>query len=297
VQYRTSTDGVTYGSYGNTQDISSGTYAYNNLTPALFYQFRTYANNPAGASAATVSSPLFVSAGGRRWDGTAWVASTTSKRWNGSAWVDLTVAKRWNGTAWVANSAPPSTPQIISVTDASTGDAYTSTGGKLEGLEYRIKSTDSLARKIEGDAKAEKHGGSLESAANDISDASRYTMTFPEENYTGSVQDALKQLEDYGYEVKAKNFWQKGDDYQGINVKLKAKNGSIIELQFHTPSSLATKEKKLHSIYEKYREEKDLNKKYTFWNEMVSVSDSIPVPAGYDKLLNVGVPSKHNFNE
>jgi hypothetical protein len=171
------------------------------------------------------------------------------------------------------------------------------TGGKLEGLEYRIKSTDSLARKIEADSKAEKYDGDMKRAAEDISDASRYTMTFPEENYTGSVQDALKQLEDYGYEVKAKNFWQKGDDYQGINVKLKTKNGSFIELQFHTPSSLATKEKKLHSIYEKYREEKDLNKKYTFWNEMVSVSDSIPVPANYDNLLNVGVPSKHNFNE
>jgi hypothetical protein len=101
VQYRTSSDGVTYGAYGSTQTLSSLSHTYNNLTPALFYQFRVYANNPAGASAATVSSPLFVSAGGRRWDGSNWVASTTSKRWNGSAWVDLTVAKRWNGSAWV----------------------------------------------------------------------------------------------------------------------------------------------------------------------------------------------------
>jgi hypothetical protein len=101
VQYRTSSDGMTYGAWGNTQTLSSLSYTYTNLTPALFYQFRVYANNPAGSSAATTSSALFVSAGGRRWDGTAWVASTTSKRWNGSAWVDLTVAKRWNGTAWV----------------------------------------------------------------------------------------------------------------------------------------------------------------------------------------------------
>jgi hypothetical protein len=71
------------------------------LTPALFYQFRVYAVNPAGNSAARTSSNLFVSAGGKRWDGSAWVASTTSKRWNGSAWVDLTVAKRWSGSAWV----------------------------------------------------------------------------------------------------------------------------------------------------------------------------------------------------
>jgi hypothetical protein len=101
VEYRTSTDNSSWGSWGNPQNITSGSFQYNNLTPALFYQFRSYANNPGGSSAATVSDSVFVSAGGRRWTGSAWQASTTSKRWNGSAWVDLTVAKRWNGTAWV----------------------------------------------------------------------------------------------------------------------------------------------------------------------------------------------------
>lgn len=43
----------------------------------------------------------------------------------------LEILEIYNGTAWVAVSAPPSTPQITSVTDASTGDAYTSTAGKL----------------------------------------------------------------------------------------------------------------------------------------------------------------------
>jgi len=101
VQYRTSVNGTTFGAWGNTQTLSSLSYTYTNLTPALFYQFRVYAVNPAGNSAARTSSNLFVSAGGKRWDGSAWVASTTSKRWNGSAWVDLTVAKRWSGSAWV----------------------------------------------------------------------------------------------------------------------------------------------------------------------------------------------------
>ena len=43
----------------------------------------------------------------------------------------LEILEIYNGTIWVAVSAPPSTPQITSVTDASTGDAYTSTAGKL----------------------------------------------------------------------------------------------------------------------------------------------------------------------
>ena len=43
----------------------------------------------------------------------------------------LEILEIYNGTSWVAVSAPPATPSIVSVTDASTGDAYTSTAGKL----------------------------------------------------------------------------------------------------------------------------------------------------------------------
>ena len=44
---------------------------------------------------------------------------------------ELEILEIYNGATWVAVSAPPSTPQIISVTDASSGDAYSPTGGKL----------------------------------------------------------------------------------------------------------------------------------------------------------------------
>jgi hypothetical protein len=43
----------------------------------------------------------------------------------------LEILEIYNGTAWVANSAPPATPSIATPTDASTGDAYSSTAGKL----------------------------------------------------------------------------------------------------------------------------------------------------------------------
>jgi hypothetical protein len=43
----------------------------------------------------------------------------------------LELLEIYNGTTWVASSAPPATPQLISVTDTSTADAYTSTAGKL----------------------------------------------------------------------------------------------------------------------------------------------------------------------
>jgi hypothetical protein len=43
----------------------------------------------------------------------------------------LEILEIYNGTAWVAVSAPPATPSIATPTDASTGDVYSSTAGKL----------------------------------------------------------------------------------------------------------------------------------------------------------------------
>lgn len=43
----------------------------------------------------------------------------------------LTVLEIYNGTSWVPCSAAPGTPSIATPTDASTGDAWSSTAGKL----------------------------------------------------------------------------------------------------------------------------------------------------------------------
>lgn len=74
---------------------------YTNLTPGLNYQFRAYATNAMGNSAYATSATVFLSAGGRRWTGSAWIPTATAKRWTGTAWVPLTTAKRWNGSTWV----------------------------------------------------------------------------------------------------------------------------------------------------------------------------------------------------
>ena len=168
------------------------------------------------------------------------------------------------------------------------------TGGELVGLEYRIKSTDSLARKIEADAK-ESHSGDMNKAAANISDASRYTMVYNNDNYTQGVDTVVKTLQQQGYEVRAKNFWQKGDDYQGVNIKMRAANGHVIELQLHTQDSLKIKETKLHPVYEKFREETNPVQKAALWATMVAIADSIPTPANYDQLQSIGELVRHTF--
>lgn len=74
---------------------------YTNLTPGLNYQFRAYATNAIGNSAYATSATVFLSAGGRRWNGSGWTPTATAKRWTGTVWAPLTTAKRWNGSGWV----------------------------------------------------------------------------------------------------------------------------------------------------------------------------------------------------
>lgn len=81
--------------------VVNGSVTYTNLTPGLTYQFRAYATNEMGNSAYATSTPVFVSSGGRRWNGTSFTPTTTAKRWNGTSWVNLTIGKRWNGSSWV----------------------------------------------------------------------------------------------------------------------------------------------------------------------------------------------------
>lgn len=87
--------------------MTSQAYTYTSLAAALTYLFRVYAVAPTGNSGKTVSSSVFIPAGGKRWTGSAWDYATTAKRYDPdnpaavSGWVDISIAKRWNGTSWV----------------------------------------------------------------------------------------------------------------------------------------------------------------------------------------------------
>lgn len=89
-------------SWSSPVTVTAGTpYTFTNLQPGLNYLFRAYSTNAIGDSATTTSSPYFLTAGGKRWDGTAWQVGTISRRWDGTSWVNITTARRWNGTEWV----------------------------------------------------------------------------------------------------------------------------------------------------------------------------------------------------
>jgi hypothetical protein len=174
-----------------------------------------------------------------------------------------------------------------------TGGTFAEIQGR-NSLEQRVKSTDSLARKIEADA-AKDFNGDTEKAAEKISDASRYTMVFDDDNYTDKTEEVLQGLTDKGYEVKeVKNFWQSGDPYDGMNVKVE-KNGIKTELQLHTKNSLNIKETKLHPKYESYRASTNNRQRRALWNSMVNTAGEIPRPRNYQRLLAVGLVVVQNY--
>ena len=102
-EYRSSSNGGSSWSsailMGPTPD--NRTAVLTSITPAATYIFQTRAISSEGTGAwSTSSAGVFVTSGGRRWDGTNWTPTATAKRWDGTQWVIITTAKRWDGTSW-----------------------------------------------------------------------------------------------------------------------------------------------------------------------------------------------------
>lgn len=154
---------------------------------------------------------------------------------------------------------------------------------ELVGLDFRLKTQESLARKIYSDSLADNI--SLEEAASGISDSLRYTLCIDPANYASKVTESLTKLESEGYKVtKFKNFWG-GELYQGINVQLEAPDGFKIELQFHTKDSFHTKEVLNHKYYEIARSDSATVEEKAKANEIMKYNQSlVKTPEGASNL-------------
>ena len=161
-------------------------------------------------------------------------------------------------------------------------------GGEFVQLDQRVKSTDSLARKIDGDAVVQ-YEGDRAIAARNVSDAVRYTLKVGDENYAQSLDSTVKALEASGFTLRVKNFWQSGDPYDGVNIKAK-KDGIEVEVQLHTRSSFAHKEGEggTHPIYKAYQVELNDSKRETMWSQMIDIAKGVTRPANYGAILATG---------
>ena len=186
-----------------------------------------------------------------------------------------------------AEAVEPVITNLMQEISKSIGADFAKKPDGNSSLEDRLKTTDSLARKIDADAEKE-YGGDREKAANAISDAVRYTFNVDDRDYVDGVEKTLDTLKETGWKIESvKNFWQAGDPYDGTNIKL-SKEGVKVELQVHTPTSHRVKEIDLHDDYEKYRKSTDNVERRNLWDNMVEKAKSIPRPANMGKLLSIG---------
>ena len=161
-------------------------------------------------------------------------------------------------------------------------------GGEFVQLDQRVKSTNSLASKIDREAVSEFDGDRAR-AADAVSDAVRYTLKVGDETYAQSLDSTLKALESAGFTLRVKNFWQSGDPYDGINIKAK-KDGIEVEIQLHTRSSFAHKEgdNGTHVIYKAYQVELNDSTRSSMWSQMVDIAKGVTRPANYGAILATG---------
>lgn len=142
-------------------------------------------------------------------------------------------------------------PQITS--DVTT--AIKQCGAEPYGLENRLKTKESTARKIETDAKEKQLPRSK--AAESIRDSIRYTAISKDEQFTNNYFTIKNALQSKGYsEVRCKNYfdlYNRGEvKHKAVQSVFKTPDGYFFELQFHTPSSQDAKNKKI-PIYEERR--------------------------------------------
>ena len=153
-----------------------------------------------------------------------------------------------------------------------------SVGTSLDGLDFRLKTLDSLARKVSGEPDGK------------MRDVVRYTSISDVENMTNDFNKFVEALESKGYNVSAvKNYWNNATNpYNGINCNFYTPQGYEFELQFHTPESFALKNGKLHELYEKYRVIDPLSDEaLNLSKEMQQLSETLKRPQGISEIKDV----------
>lgn len=161
--------------------------------------------------------------------------------------------------------------------------AVSGTSGKMYGLEHRLKTKESLNRKIKTDS--EEKGISIEESASGIKDAVRYTVLSKDNDFVKNYNTVKSNLEKKGYsEARCKNYfdlYNKGEvKHKSVQSVFKTPDGYLFEVQFQTPASQKAKNDKL-PLYEEARKagikpERRAQLEY----QMELLAEKVPNPKG-----------------
>ena len=161
---------------------------------------------------------------------------------------------------------------------------------KMEGLNYKLKTESSLARKLADRARTRVVSGDYKAAvaaeAAKMNDVLRYTMLISKKTYK-KVDDQLRiTLQRDGYQLTNYwNAWEAADSqvYNGINMTFKTSDDQLFEVQLHTKDSFKTKQS-IHDLYEEWRASTTTPaRKAELAEEMKKKWKKVPTPSGIKK--------------
>lgn len=163
-------------------------------------------------------------------------------------------------------------------------------GGMLKDLEHKLKSEESIARKIRTNLDIYPEW-SLSNASEAVYDGLRYTAVFEDSQYANGCLALLKSLGRKGFEVIRRiNYWGpqwKARPYRGINTVLQTPDGQSFELQFHTERSCEIKQR-VHPLYERARESNDPSEMSDLEAWMMKEWRGVPVPPRVEEVKDMG---------
>lgn len=160
--------------------------------------------------------------------------------------------------------------------------------GTLVGLEWRLKSPRSLARKI--GARAFLKGLTPEEAAKELTDTIRYTVTTDEQaDLIPTLIKTTDTLLANGWTVcEAEQSFVPNNPYKGIHLILLGPSGHKCEMQFHTQDAFDRKQRG-HTDYEIYRDvDQPLEARLRAFNKSVELWGAVSTPPGLRELTVLG---------
>ena len=167
--------------------------------------------------------------------------------------------------------------------------AASATSAKMHGLEHKQKTYESIARKIDTDAR--EKGISLKEAANDIKDAVRFTTVSSDGEFVRNYKTFKYELAKRGYEeVRCKNYfelYQQGKaKHKQVTSVFADGSGYKFEVQFQTPSSLKAKDEKT-KLYEEVRKpDVSMKRRHIIIQEMERLAETVPDPKDIYDIKN-----------
>lgn len=204
---------------------------------------------------------------------------------------------------WQRYPAPVAAEAVGSLLDARddeeqiTSDVIAATAGegrRAYGLEFRMKSPSSLARKIadrtDRSSRAAARPVAPRDVADRLTDLVRYTVVSSNhDEVVPTARSVVDSLIRRGYSVvEAEHSYIEGNPYKGLHLLVRSPAGRIVELQVHSENSQHVKDE-IHVDYELERDtDRPLIERAEARLRMERRSAQVTTPDGLTRLRTLG---------